>query len=257
MVVKDLLNSWGLLLIESKEDNDVIIRLKTSLLSQSLDLVNDFSASTHKLELIILSQIEHNLNVTFTTEFLMFLDGFLVQQQFDGQELVSEFEIVNDELSILKELSGISIVETLDLLSEIVVVGLLELLAKFSMVGGDLIADKFVDFLVEQDILDVDFVLDVDKEGLEGFLVVFRVGDDSQGRDGLLEGNLSLFSEDSGFFDDGGHQLDVSFDLFVDETRVELGDSEEMDGLLVVLRVLGDGSNEVLEDHFGDKWHEG
>ncbi len=125
------------------------------------------------------------------------------------------------------------------------------------MVRGKLIGDIFADFLFEEDFLDVDFVLDISDEALETFNEVFVIGDDSQGLGGLLEGDLSGFFQDSGVFEDGHHEFNTLFDLFIDKTGFELGDSEEMDGFFEVVAFRMNALDEVLVDHVSDERNEG
>ena len=152
--------------LHAQEDNNVVFDLESSLLSEFLDLVDDFSGNTHFLHLFVLSQVKKDLNIRFTSQFDVFRKTFSLQELLDGEESVSEFEVVDDKLSILHEFLSILVGQALDLLSEVVVVILLEFLAEFSVVGGDLVSDILVDVSFEEDLSDVDFFFNVDEEWL-------------------------------------------------------------------------------------------
>jgi len=187
----------------------------------------------------------------------VFKETFLLQKKLNSQVFSGKFVTVNNELVVSQEFLGIGISQTLKSFSHIVIVSLSELFSEDSVVRSELISDIFADFLFEEDFFDVDFVLDISDEALETFDKFFVISDDSQGLGGLLEGDLSGFFQDSGVFEDGHHKINTLFDLFIDKTSFELGDSEEVDGFLEVVAVGVDALDEVLVDHVSDERNEG
>ena len=109
----------GVFSVEVNEDNDIIIGMKAGALSQFLDSIHDFSGSTSLSHSFILSDIQKNLDVSFTTEFVVFKETFLLQKKLNSQMFSSKFVTVNNKLVVSQEFLGISISQTLKSFSHI------------------------------------------------------------------------------------------------------------------------------------------
>ena len=237
---------------------DIIRRLQTSLLAQSLHTVNNLASETLLGQAGVDLRVQDGEHVVIGVGLEVLGRVVLLETALDDQVAGLEGDAVDNELAGLDVTldfvgsdGGKSLLDATHVL--------LELFAENGPVGGDRVLHAVLGFVRgEHEVAHVELLGDVALERLDVGQVLLVVVDDDEGLEGLLETDGALLARVAGQLDDLLHALYAALDVGVVELLADLGEGKEMHGAGVLcLEILGDVREELEVDGIGEEGGEG